>query len=193
MSGSRGRSRSNVAKSTRGSRAGRNAAQAGVEAHGWALFAHPCFLDQLDKLISAVERERKKHPDRAWTSANAKVLAAIAALAFDEIPRDPARMEYRQGGTLGRVRKHWFRAKFGGGRFRLVFRFRSDVRVIVYAWVNDEETLRTYGSRTDAYAVFGRMLDSGNPPNDWDELLAAARSAKAAERTRAAAKRLTPP
>jgi toxin YhaV len=44
----------------------------------------------------------------------------------------------------------------------------------VYAWVNDEQSLRSYGSTRDAYAVFAGMLDAGNPPSDWDALLAAA-------------------
>jgi toxin YhaV len=72
---------------------------------------------------------------------------------------------------LGPSRKHWFRAKFGGGRFRLFFRYSSSAKIIVYAWVNDNETLRTYGAKSDAYAVFKAMLDRGNPPEDWAELL----------------------
>ena len=46
---------------------------------------------------------------------------------------------------------------------------------IVYAWVNDENTLRKAGSRTDPYAVFARRLDEGNPPDSWEDLLADAR------------------
>jgi toxin YhaV len=48
--------------------------------------------------------------------------------------------------------------------------------VIVFAWVNDAETLRTYGSRNDAYAVFRAMLEDGNPPDSWGQLLDAASS-----------------
>lgn len=154
----------------------------------WTLFAHPCFLDQVERLVAAVESARERHPDRYTETADFKVLSAIAHLAFDRIPQDPTRAEYRQGGTLGQKRKHWFRARFGGGRFRLFFRFRTDVKVIVYAWVNDEDTLRTYGSRTDAYSVFARMLDGGNPPEAWDELLEQARSAEAVRRTEATAR-----
>jgi toxin YhaV len=47
--------------------------------------------------------------------------------------------------------------------------------VIVYAWVNDEDTKRAYESSDDAYRVFGKMLESGHPPDDWDQLLAEAR------------------
>jgi toxin YhaV len=48
--------------------------------------------------------------------------------------------------------------------------------VIVYAWVNDEETRRAYQSSDDAYRVFRKMLQSGHPPDDWEQLLAAARA-----------------
>lgn len=47
--------------------------------------------------------------------------------------------------------------------------------MIAYAWVNDKDTLRAYGSADDAYRVFGKMLRSGNPPDSWDELLREAR------------------
>lgn len=154
--------------------------------NGWQLIAHPLFLDQIEKLGTAVERLREKDP-RGWhKSANAKLLAAMRQLVFETIPQDPTRPEYRQGGTLGDDRKHWFRAKFGGGRFRLFFRYSTSAKVIVFAWVNDENTLRTYGSKSDAYAVFRKMLDKGNPPDDWAALLAAASESEARERLGAA-------
>jgi toxin YhaV len=144
-----------------------------ITVNGWALYAHPLFLGQLEKLTDAVERAREKDADAYASSANAKLLAAIAKLMFEVIPVDPARPEFRQGGTLGRARKHWFRAKFGNGRFRLFFRYSAAAKIIIFAWVNDSDTLRTYGSKSDAYAVFKTMLDKGNPPEDWEALLKA--------------------
>jgi toxin YhaV len=138
---------------------------------GWTLYAHPLFTDQLDRLMAAVEKAKRKDPKTYQSTTNAKLLAQLHRLAFEIIPVDPARPEFRQGGTLGPSRKHWFRAKFGGGRFRLFFRYSSSAKIIVYAWVNDSETLRTYGAKSDAYAVFKGMLDKGNPPEDWAELL----------------------
>lgn len=44
---------------------------------------------------------------------------------------------------------------------------------IIYAWLNDESTLRKAGSQTDPYAVFHRMLERGAPPSDWDALVRA--------------------
>jgi toxin YhaV len=35
--------------------------------------------------------------------------------------------------------------------------------------------LRKAGSRNDPYAVFLRRLEAGDPPDDWAELLAAAK------------------
>jgi toxin YhaV len=137
---------------------------------GWAVFAHPLFLEQLERLVGAVEAEKARKPKEYLRGANAKLLAAIVKLVDDDIPSDPASPAYRQGNTLGNDYRHWRRAKFGGGRFRLFFRYRNDPPMIVYAWVNDSQTLRTYGSRTDAYAVFRRMLLSGNPPDNWDKL-----------------------
>jgi toxin YhaV len=160
-----------------------------VKAHGWILFAHPCFLDQLESLLDAIEKEPPRNPNEP-DCASTKTLAAITTLILDVIPRDPASKEFRQGDTLGGDRQHWFRAKFGGGRFRPFYRFRADARIIVYGWVNDESTLRTYGKRTDAYAVFARMLNAGNPPDDWDALLAGANDETAAKRTAVATKRL---
>ena len=138
--------------------------------NGWTLYAHPLFLEQIENLTLAVEKAQTKDPVGYTSTANAKLLAAIRTLIFDVIPADPAKSEFRQGTTLGKNRKHWFRAKFGGGRFRLFFRYSTSAKIIIFAWVNDQNTLRTYGSKTDAYAVFKTMLDKGKPPDDWDAL-----------------------
>lgn len=142
-----------------------------VVIHGWTVFAHPLFLAQLEALTLQVERIKKKDPV-AYTTKNAsKRLAAIAKLVFDVVPQDPTRPEYRQGGTLGDEHKHWLRAKFYQ-QYRLFFRYHAQARVIVFAWVNDEDTKRTYEHGDDAYRVFRKMLESGHPPDDWKQLLA---------------------
>lgn len=141
-------------------------------AHGWTLLMHPLFELQLNTLIGKVEALKEKHPDKYTSKNDTKRLAAIEALVFDIIPQDPARPEYRQGTTLGAQHKHWFRAKFFQ-QYRLFFRYHQASKIIVYVWVNDENSLRAYDSKTDAYQVFARMLQSGNPPDDWEDLLAA--------------------
>ena len=142
-------------------------------ANGWTIYEHPEFTRQREKLEGAVAALRTKHPDRWLQSADAKLLAAIARLTLEVIPADPSAPQFRQGGTLGQARNHWFRAKFGNGRYRLFYQFSASSKVIIYVWVNDEQSLRTNGSKSDFYAVFKAMFDKGNPPDSWDELAAA--------------------
>jgi len=143
--------------------------------NGWSLFAHPLFLDQVQALTAKVDAAKAKAPNTYKQKNSAKRLAAIAKLVLEVIPEDPARPEYRQGGTLGESHKHWFRAKFYQ-QYRLFFRFHAAQRIIIYAWVNDEDSKRAYGSGDDAYRVFRAMLDSGHPPSDWDALRKEARA-----------------
>jgi len=152
----------------------------------WSLFGHALFLNQLESLIADVEKQRIKDA-RGFSRKNAtKRLAAIAKLAFEVIPQDPTRAEYRLGTTLGDEYKHWFRAKFFQ-QYRLFFRYHQESRIIVYAWVNDEGSKRAYGNDSDAYRVFRRMLESGCPPDDWKMLLAEAK--REARRLHGAAKK----
>ena len=143
--------------------------------NGWTIFAHPLFLDQLLALTLQVDALKQKDPVGFVKKNTTKRLAAIAKLAFELIPQDPARREYRQGKTLGEDHKHWFRAKFYQ-QYRLFFRYHAANKLIVYAWVNDDDTKRAYESKSTAYRVFRKMLDSGEPPNDWDQLLSEARA-----------------
>lgn len=141
-------------------------------AHGWTLLPHPLFIAQLDKLARAAEQESAPP---AAPGPNRKLLAHVQDLMFNVIPQAPDAPRHRHGGALAGGHREWFRGKTGNGQYRLFYRFDTRVRIIVYAWLNDEQSLRTYGSATDAYAVFARMLTSGNPPTDWDDLLAEAK------------------
>ena len=138
--------------------------------NGWRIYAHPLFLNQFEELITTVENLRQKNPETYRSKNATKRLAAIAKLAFEIIPVDPTRREYRQGNTLGEDYKHWFRAKFFQ-QYRLFFRYHQGSKIIVYAWINDDKSKRAYGSKTDAYRVFQKMLNSGNPPDNWNSLL----------------------
>ncbi len=148
-----------------------------LRVNGWLIVAHDLFLQQVADLVADIVKDRARHPDTYKTRRAAKMLAAVVRLAFHDIPADPAGPAYQQGNTLGEAYRHWRRAKFYQ-QYRLFFRFRMSEtggKVIAYAWVNDDDTKRAYGSRTDAYATFRRMLDGGNPPDDWAELWAACR------------------
>lgn len=138
--------------------------------NGWQLYQWREFGRIFAALVAEVERLEREDPAGFRAHPSAKRLGAIFRLVTEIIPRDPNAPEFRQGSTLGSANRHWFCAGFYE-RYRLFFRFRSDARVIVYAWVNDEDTRRARGSRRDPYLLFEKMLRAGAPPSDWDELL----------------------
>lgn len=144
-------------------------------ANSWTLLFHEAVIQQLSKLHDAAQHARKSDPQNFKSNPNVKLIAGIAKLMFEAIPSDPGRPEFRQGNTLGPDYRHWFRAKCFG-RFRLFFRYDGRAKLTVYAWINNEHTLRQSGGRNDPYEVFRRILKSGNPPNDWNALVKAAKT-----------------
>ena len=145
-----------------------------MQRHGWTLLFLDCVIEQMQKLYAVSQRAEQNDPIGFASNANVKLFRALSQLMLEVVPGEPARDEYRQGNTLGPEYRHWRRAKIGR-RFRLFFRYDSRAKVIVYAWVNDEQTLRSSGSKSDPYAVFEKMLGRGNPPDDWDALVTASR------------------
>jgi toxin YhaV len=132
------------------------------------------FVEQYELLEKKVVGLKTKNPVGYLKKNDTKRLAAIHKLAYEVIPQDPSKPDYRQGKTLGDKNKHWLRAKFFQ-QYRLFFRYDIQSKVIVYAWVNDDNSKRAYESKTDAYRVFAKMLKSGNPPDSWDDLLKSAK------------------
>jgi toxin YhaV len=141
-----------------------------MEMHGWRLFAHPLFLSQYQKLADRVLKLAGADPKGYPSHPSAKLLATVHHLILEAIPSDPGAAAFRQGNTLGPGNRHWFRAKFHG-RYRLFFRFSSEAKIIIYAWVNDEGTLRKTGAKSDPYQVFQSMLEAGDPPRSFPELI----------------------
>jgi toxin YhaV len=140
-----------------------------MEVKGWRLFQHKLFKEQFDRLIAKVERICKKKPTACKYHRTVKLLARIVQLIADEIPTDPASDRYNLGTTLGTANRFWKRAKFG--RYRLFFRYDRTRKLIIYAWVNDKNTLRKEGDKNDPYVLFAKGLKQGNPPTSIDELL----------------------
>jgi toxin YhaV len=141
-----------------------------MQRNGWTLLFHACLIDQLRRLHAAAGRGEEGSP----TNASGKLLRALRHAMFEVVPGDPGAEAFRQGNTLGKDRRHWRRVRIGQ-RFRLFFRYDGRARIIVYAWVNDEKTLRAEGARTDPYVVFRRMLARGTPPDGWGDLVDQAR------------------
>ncbi|HYC02508.1 MAG TPA: type II toxin-antitoxin system YhaV family toxin [Azospirillaceae bacterium] len=143
-----------------------------IEVNGWRLLLHPRFREIYGPLADEVERLSERDPAGTAAHPKAKLLKRVDALIYGEIPQDPGAPQFRQGRTLGPEFKHWRRAKFFQ-RFRLFYRYDSASRTIIYAWINDENSLRKAGAKSDPYEVFRRMVLGGDPPDDWDALLRA--------------------
>ena len=158
-----------------------------MEVNGWRLFQHRLFKLQYEKLLSEAERIREQQPDTFQHHPTIKLLARITQLITEEIPEDPAHERFNQGNTLGKEYRHWKRAKFG--RYRLFFRYDAKTakkgkgKAIIYAWVNDESSLRKDGDRSDPYQLFARGLMRGEPPDSLDELLKQASEVEADDRS----------
>ncbi|MEY4985376.1 MAG: hypothetical protein RLZZ359_262 [Actinomycetota bacterium] len=132
--------------------------------------AHPHFEDEYSKWQNDAVKVITKNPTDFASHSKVKLFVTLQKLVFEVIPEDPARESFLLVNTLGPENRSWRRAKFSQ-QYRLFFRFDSAAKIIIYAWVNDANSLRAYQSKTDAYAMFAKRLHNGNPPTNWDALL----------------------
>lgn len=139
--------------------------------NGWNIWFHRLFRERFVTLVAEVEALARKSPKNYQHERSAKLLAALVDIIEKRVPSNPDAAEFRLGRTLGPF-TNWRRVKRNGlpDRYRLFFQFRSSVKVIVFVWLNDEDTLRKRDAKTDVYAVFRKMLESGKVPNDFSEL-----------------------
>lgn len=143
-------------------------------ANGWQLFYFKLFKAALDELEQTVTRLAKQNPTEYKSHPKTRLLASVYKAIAQTVPANPEHPDFRLGKTLGAEHTNWRRVKKGmPDRYRLFFRFASKpVKLIVYVWFNDEDTLRKAGSKTDVYEVFKRMLSRGQVPSGINELLA---------------------
>lgn len=143
-------------------------------ANGWQLFYFRLFKAALDELEQTVTKLAAQDPTGYKSHPKTRLLASIYKAITETVPADPDHPDFRLGKTLGAEYTNWRRVKKGmPDRYRLFFRFASrPIKLIVYVWFNDEDTLRKAGSKTDVYEVFRRMLSRGRVPTSITELLA---------------------
>ena len=148
-------------------------------ANGWSLYYYRTFKAVLDELEAVVSKLAADDPAGYETHPKTKLLASVYRAITQLVPANPDSPDFRLGKTLGSDNTNWRRVKKGmPDRYRLFFRFASSpVKVIVYVWFNDEDTLRKAGSKTDVYEAFKRMLTRGVVPTGIAELLADATEA----------------
>ena len=148
-------------------------------AKGWRLYYYRSFKAALDELEAVVTQLAASDPAGYKAHPKTKLLASVYRAITQLVPANPDAPEFRLGKTMGSATTNWRRVKKGmPDHYRLFFRFASSpVKVIVYVWFNDEDTLRKAGSKTDVYEAFKRMLARGVVPTSIAELLAGATEA----------------
>lgn len=146
--------------------------------NGWNLFYFRLLGQILNQLEAEVTALANKDPKGFHHHPKAKLLKAVIDKVLIDVPNNPNHRDFWLGDTLGDSYKDWRRVKQRlPPRYRLFFKFSSDEKRIVYAWLNNESTLRQAGAKTDVYEVFKRMLRRGDVPNSFDDLLKASAAA----------------
>lgn len=145
----------------------------GMIVNGWNLYYFKAFKAALDELEQAVTKLAAQDPTGYKQHPKTKLLASVYKAITAMVPSNPDAPEFRLGKTLGSDSTHWRRVKQGmPNRYRLFFRFASTpVKVIVFVWFNDVDTLRKAGTKIDVYQAFKRMLARGVVPAGIQDLL----------------------
>jgi len=146
-----------------------------MQKNGWNLFQFKPFAQRLATLTQDVARLAQADPVGYKQLPKTKLLASVYQSMTVTVPTNPADPVFRLAHTLGKTHGNWLRVKKGlPQRYRMFFMFASKpLAVVIYAWLNDEDTLRKEGSRTDVYDVFKRMLERGDVPSTIVELIQA--------------------
>jgi len=63
----------------------------------------------------------------------------LGASSIQVIPNNPGSTDFNLGNTMGDINKKWKRAKFFQ-QYRLFFRYDLKSKIIIYAWVNHEQS-----------------------------------------------------
>ena len=142
-------------------------------ANGWGFYYFRTFKAALDELEALVTQLAQDDPKGYKTHPKTKLLASVYKAITEVVPANPDAPAFRLGKTLGTDNTNWRRVKKGmPDHYRLFFRFASSpVKVIIYVWFNDEDTLHKADSKTDVYETFKRLLARGVVPRDMDMLL----------------------
>jgi toxin YhaV len=141
--------------------------------NGWSLFYFHLFKARLDALEQEVLVIFEKDPAGFERNPTVKLLKGVVDNVKENVPRDPNHKDFRLGTTLGKEYTDWRRVKKHNlsPRYRLFFRFTSTDSKIVYAWLNDEHSIRKEGAKNDVYEVFKGMLRRGDVPNSLEALM----------------------
>ena len=137
--------------------------------HGWEIAFQPqLFARQYAELKAEVRRLKQElDPQTFAQHPQVKLLAAVMEGIKERIASDPYASRFALSGPLRR----YGRLKGLGlpDRYRLFFRpFEAEGRrLLLILWLGFP---RKDGDRNDCYAVFSRLVQRGELPEDWESL-----------------------
>ncbi len=139
---------------------------------GWEIYFHPQLFDRQYRELSVRAQTLKTNlnPDDYRTHSPVKLFAAIAIGIEEKIASDPLAAHFALTGAL----KRYSRMKKMGlpGRYRLFFRVfdTAEMKAIVILWLGYP---RKEGDKNDCYAIFTKMVNRGEFPEDMSDLISA--------------------
>ena len=148
--------------------------------NGWRLYYFRPFAVALDELEAHVAALARRNPGGYKSHPKTRLLASVYKVITQVVPANPDHPDFRLGKSLGAGYANWRRVKKGmPDRYRLFFRFASrPVKIVIYVWFNDDDTLRKAGSKSDVYEAFRRMLARGEVPDGIEALLRESRESR---------------
>ncbi|MBL7092103.1 MAG: type II toxin-antitoxin system YhaV family toxin [Candidatus Omnitrophica bacterium] len=127
---------------------------------------HDFYYQRITKLKERVKELRNKLSDEEYKQHEIVKLAYRIRKADREIiPQAPNRPEYRLFGDLRKYRRY----KQGLQRYRILFCFSTQPKIILYLYLNDERHLRKAGDKHDPYEEFKKLVAKkhfSHNPND---------------------------
>lgn len=135
--------------------------------NNFTLYVHEIFHADLLDLITKVKKVKKeskkiygsnyKDSDHYKLNEFVKKLSQIRKFIKEQVPQDCSHHQYYGTPPLDNC----FRRVKWNERYRLYFQYDLQNKEITYLWFNNENCLRSRGSKTDCYNVFNNMVKNG--------------------------------
>lgn len=126
---------------------------------------HELYYQRIQELKSRIAELKSQLTPEEFSQHETVKLAVRIRDAEKEVSDDPNRPEYLLRDELRKFRRY----KRGLGRYRIIFCFSSEPPIIVFLYLNTQESLRKAGSRRDPYEEFKALLHRGQVYHDPGE------------------------
>ena len=124
----------------------------------YLLKMHDFYAERVCILKTHIKKLKKTlSPEDFQQHEDVKFAARLRKATQEIIPEDPNKPEYVLSGELRKFRRY----KQGLKRYRLFFAFSKEPAIILYLYINDEQTLRKEGSKNDPYQIFSNYVKKG--------------------------------